>query len=31
VLLHIFAKKSRGTPQREIDAAQRRLRDYLEE
>ena len=30
VLLHIFAKKSKETPAREIDTAQRRLADYLE-
>lgn len=29
VLLHAFAKKSRETPAREIDTAQRRLTDYL--
>ena len=31
VLLHIFAKKSRKTPKREIETAQRRLRDHLQE
>ena len=30
MLLHVFAKKSQKTPPREIDAARRRLADYLE-
>ena len=31
ILLHIFAKKSSKTPRREIETAQRRLADYLQE
>src|SRR5689334_10750511 len=30
ILLHMFAKKSQKTPPREIETAQRRLREYLE-
>ncbi|HLB49662.1 MAG TPA: type II toxin-antitoxin system RelE/ParE family toxin [Anaerolineales bacterium] len=31
VLLHVFAKKTGKTPRREIETAERRLTDYLQE
>lgn len=31
VLLHVFAKKTEKTPRREIETAERRLTDYLQE
>ena len=31
ILLHVFAKKSNQTPRREIETAQRRLTNYLQE